>query len=126
MAKAIKLNGRAFAFIASCFLVVLMLALPTRALLQERREIAALELQITAQQKDIYALVNRQARFADPSYIKTLARARLNFVFPGEIGFVVLSLLQRFVVAMKVRAGVEHELLVEEQFVKLVRDIVVM
>ena len=91
MAKAIKLNGRAFAFIASCFLVVLMLALPLRALLQERREIAALELQITAQQEDIDALVNRQARFADPAYIATLARARLNYVFPGEIGFVVLD-----------------------------------
>lgn len=62
-----------------------------RALLQERREIAALELQITSQQKDIDALVNRQARFADPAYIATLARARLNYVFPGEIGFVVLD-----------------------------------
>jgi cell division protein FtsB len=91
VAKAIKLNGRAFAFIGACFLVVLMLAVPLRSLLQERREIAALETQLATQQAAIDDFNNRKARFADPAYVATLARARLNYVFPGEIGFIVLD-----------------------------------
>lgn len=91
MAKAAKLNGRAFIFIVACFAVVLMLALPIRALIQERREIAALEIALTNQQAKIDELNNRKTRFADPAYVATLARARLNYVFPGEIGFIVLD-----------------------------------
>lgn len=91
MAKAIKLNGRAFAFIGVLFIVVLMLAVPIRSLLQERREVAALKLQLSTQQAKIDDLANRKARFVDPAYISTLARARLNYVFPGEVGFVVLD-----------------------------------
>ncbi len=91
MAKAIKFNGRAFAFVGTCFLVVLMLAVPIRSLLNERREIAALELKVKSQQAQIDDLSNRKARFADPAYVATLARSRLNYVFPGEVGFIVLD-----------------------------------
>jgi cell division protein FtsB len=91
VAKAIKLNGRAFAFIGTCFLVVLMLAVPLRSLLQERREIAALQEQLSTKQLTVEELTNRQNRFADPAYVATLARSRLNYVFPGEIGFIVLD-----------------------------------
>lgn len=68
-----------------------MLAVPLRSLLQERREIAVLEAQIKSQQQAIDDLNNRKARFADPAYVATLARSRLNYVFPGEIGFIVLD-----------------------------------
>ena len=91
MAKGIKLNGRAFVFIGASFLVLLMLALPIRSLLQEQREIAALKSQLATQQEKIAALENRKARFADPAYVATLDRSRLNYVFPGEIGFIVLD-----------------------------------
>ena len=36
-------------------------------------------------------LTNRKARLQDPAYLRTIVRARLNYVFPGEIGFVVLD-----------------------------------
>jgi len=91
VAKAFRLNGRAFIFIGSCFLVILMLAVPIRSLLKERREIAALKLQLNSQQAAIDELNNRKARFADPAYVATLARSRLNYVFPGEIGFILLD-----------------------------------
>jgi hypothetical protein len=60
--------------------VMLTLAVPLRALIQERREIKDLEQQVIS-----------QARLADPAYLQALARERLNYVFPGEIGFVVLD-----------------------------------
>jgi hypothetical protein len=36
-------------------------------------------------------LNNRKARLSDPAYLQAIARERLNYVFPGEIGFVVLD-----------------------------------
>lgn len=68
-----------------------MLAVPVRALIAERRDIKNLEAQVTAQQAKIDDLNNRRARLNDAAYLAALARARLNYVFPGEIGFVVLD-----------------------------------
>ena len=72
-------------------LIMLTLAVPLRALIQERREIRDLEQQVLVQQEKIEDLNNRRARLADPAYLQALARERLNYVFPGEIGFVVLD-----------------------------------
>jgi uncharacterized coiled-coil protein SlyX len=71
--------------------VMLTLAVPLRALIQERREIKSLEQQVTAQQTTIDQLNNRRVRLADVAYLQALARERLNYVFPGEVGFVVLD-----------------------------------
>ena len=71
--------------------VMLTLAVPLRALIQERREIKLLEQQVTAKQATIDELNNRRARLADVAYLQALARERLNYVFPGEIGFIVLD-----------------------------------
>ncbi|NBO25336.1 MAG: septum formation initiator family protein [Actinobacteria bacterium] len=71
--------------------IMLTLAVPLRALIQERRDIKVLEQQVVSQQTKIDDLNNRRARLADPAYLQALARERLNYVFPGEIGFVVLD-----------------------------------
>ena len=54
--------------------VMLTLAVPLRALIQERREIKDLEQQVISQQAKIDELNNRQARLADPAYLRALAR----------------------------------------------------
>ncbi len=71
--------------------IMLTLAVPLRALIKERRDIKNLEQQVVSQQVKIDDLSNRRARLADPAYLQALARERLNYVFPGEIGFVVLD-----------------------------------
>jgi hypothetical protein len=71
--------------------VMLTLAVPLRALIQERREVRDLEQQVVSQQAKIDALNNRAARLSDPAYLQALARERLNYVFPGEIGLIVLD-----------------------------------
>lgn len=91
MATSPQLNVRAFAFIATVLAIVLMLAVPLRALIKEKREIANLKGNLVAQQAAIDELNNTQTRLSDPSYMQALVRARLNYVFPGEIGFVVLD-----------------------------------
>lgn len=86
-----RVNFRAIALVLVGVLVMLMLAVPLRSLIQERREIKILEQQVATKQSVIDELNNRKARLADPAYIQALARERLNYVFPGEIGFVVLD-----------------------------------
>lgn len=86
-----RLNARAISMILAGVFIMLTLAVPLRALIQERREIRDLEQQVVSQQEKIDDLNNRRARLADPAYLQALARERLNYVFPGEIGFVVLD-----------------------------------
>lgn len=86
-----RVNFRALALVLAGVLVMLMLAVPLRSLIQERREIEILEQQVASKQLIIDDLNNRKARLEDPAYIQALARERLNYVFPGEIGFVVLD-----------------------------------
>lgn len=86
-----RVNFRAIALVLVGVIVMLMLAVPLRSLIQERREIKILEQQVASKQLIIDDLNNRKARLADPAYIQALARERLNYVFPGEIGFVVLD-----------------------------------
>ena len=86
-----RVNFRAIALVLVGVIVMLMLAVPLRSLIQERREIKILEQQVVSKQLIIDDLNNRKARLADPAYIQALARERLNYVFPGEIGFVVLD-----------------------------------
>ena len=86
-----RINARAIAMILAGVFIMLTLAVPLRALIQERRDIKVLEQQVVSQQTKIDDLNNRRARLADPAYLQALARERLNYVFPGEIGFVVLD-----------------------------------
>ncbi|MGC5077052.1 FtsB family cell division protein [Agrococcus sp. DT81.2] len=60
-------------------------------LLEQRRDIAAMEAQVAAQQANVEALQTDQARWDDPAYIEAQARDRLFFVYPGETSFVVLD-----------------------------------
>jgi len=69
----------------------LTLAVPLRALIQERREIKQLQMQVVSQQVKIDDLNNRKERLKDPAYLQALARERLNYVFPGEIGLILLD-----------------------------------
>ena len=91
MAPSPRLNVRAFAFIATVLAIVLMLAVPLRALIKEKREIANLKSNLVAQEAAIAELNNTKTRLSDPAYLQALVRARLNYVFPGEVGFVVLD-----------------------------------
>ena len=91
MATSPKFNGRAIAMILTGMFVIVMLAVPVRSLIAERREISKLENNLVAQQATIDDLNNRRLRLSDPAYLQALARQRLNYVFPGEVGFVVLD-----------------------------------
>lgn len=91
MAAFPKLTGRALVFLAVVIFTIISLLIPLRSLIQERREVAALQLQIAQGEEKIAELKDKKARLLSPEYVATLARARLNYVFPGEVGYVVLD-----------------------------------
>ncbi|SDR80055.1 septum formation initiator family protein [Agrococcus carbonis] len=60
-------------------------------LLEQRRDIDALEAQVAAQHENVDSLESEVARWDDPAYIEAQARDRLFFVYPGETSFVLLD-----------------------------------
>ncbi|GEK80053.1 hypothetical protein ABA31_14040 [Agrococcus baldri] len=60
-------------------------------LLEQRRDIAALEAQVAEQHANVESLEAEAARWDDPAYIEAQARDRLFFVYPGETSFVLLD-----------------------------------
>src|SRR5690606_10768077 len=60
-------------------------------LVEQRQQLAALEAEVRAQQEGVKDLTEEKARWDDPSYIEAQARERLNYVYPGEISFLVID-----------------------------------
>ncbi len=72
-------------------IVVLTLAYPTREYLAQRSQIAQLTEQEQAQRSRVASLERQRERWEDPAYVKAQARQRLQYVMPGEVGYVVID-----------------------------------
>lgn len=85
------LNARAVSALIVLAVAALGVAEPVRTLVAQRAEIGRLEAENDARAQSIADLEARQRRLQDPDYVARLARERLHFVMPGEVGFVVLE-----------------------------------
>ena len=85
------LTGRAAILILVLAALVVTLAIPLRAWLAQRAEIAALEADVASAQERVASLQAELADWEDPAFVVAQARSRLHFVFPGEVGYVVLG-----------------------------------
>ncbi|MFM9134849.1 MAG: FtsB family cell division protein [bacterium] len=83
--------GRAVIVIVVLAALGLTLAIPLREWLAQRAEISALSEEVGAAKERVDALEKEAADWEDPAYVVAQARTRLHFVFPGEIGHVVLG-----------------------------------
>jgi len=72
-------------------ILVATLAVPVRAWLDQRDEIAGLEAQVASGQMLVEELRIEKLRWADPAFIAAEARRRLHFVRPGEIGYTTIG-----------------------------------
>lgn len=79
--------------IVVCVLAVLAvtLAIPVREWLSQRAEISRLQSDVAAAQARVAELEQQALDWDDPAYIEAQARTRLHFVYPGEVGYVVLG-----------------------------------
>ncbi len=85
------LTGRAAILILVLAALVVTLAIPLRAWLAQRAEIAALESDVAAARERVTSLEAELQDWEDPAFVIAQARSRLHFVFPGEVGYVVLG-----------------------------------
>lgn len=72
-------------------IIVMSIAVPLRALVKERRDISTLKSEIIEKKKTIAQLKIDNEQLRNRAYLQSLARSRLNYVFPGEIGLVVID-----------------------------------
>lgn len=63
----------------------------TRAWLEQRSEINALNAEIAERRADVADLQQAKRRWHDPAYIEAQARLRFGWVLPGEIGYRVIG-----------------------------------
>jgi hypothetical protein len=70
-------------------MLVLSLAYPLRQYVAQRAEISALRAEAAAAADRVAGLQEQQRRWADPAYVRAQARERLNYVLPGETGYIV-------------------------------------
>ncbi len=71
--------------------LITVLAIPSKEWLAQRARIASLEESLSVTRANVDSLTQTAARWQDPAYIEAQARARLHFVRPGEVGYVVLT-----------------------------------
>ena len=71
--------------------VVLSLAVPLRQYFRQADENRGLAEANAAQQARVASLEHRAAQWNDPAFAAGQARERLHFVFPGEVGYIVLG-----------------------------------
>lgn len=66
-------------------------ALPVRAWLDQRAQLAELSAERDALAAEVEQLADANELWEDPAYVRAQARERLNYVLPGEVGLVVLG-----------------------------------
>jgi cell division protein FtsB len=71
--------------------LVVSLALPVREYVKQRSEIAALDQGNDERRARVAALERQLERWKDPAFVQAQARQRLQYVMPGEVGYVVLE-----------------------------------
>jgi cell division protein FtsB len=85
------LTGRAAVLAIVVAVLVLSAIVPLRAFFTQRADLAELRARTAAQEKRVAALEDARERWNDPKFVEAQARARLHFVMPGEVGYVVLD-----------------------------------
>ncbi len=101
------LTGRAAILILVLAALVVTLAIPLRAWLSQQSEIAALESDVAQARERVAGLEAELKDWEDPAFVIAQARSRLHFVFPGEVGYVVLGEDDRPIVPEEERAADE-------------------
>jgi cell division protein FtsB len=85
------LSARAGAALGVLVVLIAILAIPFKDWITQRARISELESQLAWHTQRVTELEASIKRWDDPAYVEAQARARLHFVKPGEVGYVVLA-----------------------------------
>jgi cell division protein FtsB len=72
-------------------LILVSLAIPIKNLLDQQSRISQLQQRQEANVELISKLQDEVKRWQDPAFVRAQARARLHYVMPGEVGYIVLE-----------------------------------
>jgi cell division protein FtsB len=86
-----KLTGRAMLVTAMALFLVVVLASPLQTYLNRRDALAASRQQRDQLNEQVAQLNQQSALWDDPAYVEREARARLQFVRPGDTLYTVIS-----------------------------------
>lgn len=89
--RSIRLSWFTISTLTVLVLTVVVLAPSLRIFVQQQQQIAHLRAEVQAQKDGVKELAGERARWDDPSYIEAQARERLNYVYPGEMSFLVID-----------------------------------
>jgi cell division protein FtsB len=89
--SGIRFSGFTVIMLGVLVLAVVVLAPTIAAFAEQRRQIAELRAQVSAQEVDVQKLRDQQERWSDETYIITQARDRLYYVLPGEVSYLVID-----------------------------------
>lgn len=90
-ARRTSLTGRAAVFAVVLGALVVTLAIPVREWIAQRAEIHQLIDDVAGAEGRVADLEDQRQRWQDPAYVEAQARERLQFVMPGEVGYVVID-----------------------------------
>ncbi|MDT0346862.1 FtsB family cell division protein [Streptomyces litchfieldiae] len=84
-----RLTGRAAVLALVVCSLIVALAYPLRQYIQQRAEIDDMRRQGELERERVEELRDQKARWQDPSYVERQARERLNYLRPGETGYIL-------------------------------------
>ncbi len=85
------LSARAGAALGVVVVLIAILAIPFKEWVTQRARISDLEGQLAWHHQRVDELTAALDRWDDPAYVEAQARARLHYVRPGQVGYVVLA-----------------------------------
>jgi len=86
-----RLTSRAVMLLLVLAALVTTLAFPLREYVQQQSHIRSLQQQVELTGQRVESLKQQAEQWQDPDFIEAQARERLHYVFPGEVGYVVLT-----------------------------------
>ena len=89
--RSIRLSGFTFVMLGLIVFAVIVLAPSLRTLVEQQQQIADLRASVEEQEQRVADLEKDIARWDDPAYIRAQARDRLEYVFPGDLTYLVID-----------------------------------
>ena len=91
LVRMLRLNSVSVSVIAVIVLGSFLVAQDVQTYLNQRREIAEMELSIELARDAVADMEAERDRWQDPVYIRSQARDRLYYVLPGEVSYLVMD-----------------------------------
>ncbi|MBK7819719.1 MAG: septum formation initiator family protein [Tessaracoccus sp.] len=89
--RAVTATWRLVVLLAVIAGIAMVLAHSLRVYFTQAEEISVVKAEIAAEQDKIADLNDKLERWNDPAYVRSVARSRLGWVLPGEVGYRVLD-----------------------------------